>query len=156
VICGDQCADLETDPSHCGVCGNACPMGDVCVMGSCVNGCVPQTCAGLGADCGQVADGCGGVLQCGDCVAPESCGGGGQPNVCGGGPVCQPVGGGCMDDAACCPMLSCQGFTCQPGCAPGTTACMGVCADLQTDPGNCGMCFNACPMGTACIMGSCG
>jgi hypothetical protein len=32
---------------------------------------------------------------------------------------------------------------------------MGVCANLQSDPSNCGMCFNTCPMGTACIMGAC-
>jgi hypothetical protein len=150
-ICGGECANLETDPNNCGACGNACPAGDVCGMGACVAGCVPQTCAGLGASCGDVGDGCGGVLQCGDCMAPLTCGGGGEPNVCG-GPTCQPVGAGCMTSSACCTM-SCQDGVCE--CGPGTTACMGVCEDLQTDPANCGMCFNACPMGSACIMGTC-
>jgi hypothetical protein len=48
--------------------------------------CVPTTCADLGADCGEVADGCGGTLTCGTCSAPETCGGGGTPNVCGTSP----------------------------------------------------------------------
>jgi hypothetical protein len=39
--------------------------------------CVPQTCAGFGYDCGNNGDGCGGVLNCGECVSPQVCGGGG-------------------------------------------------------------------------------
>src|SRR5208283_1447358 len=49
------------------------------------------------ANCGPVADGCGGTVQCippGDgsasCPAGQSCGGGGTPSVCGGGPACVP------------------------------------------------------------------
>ena len=45
--------------------------------------CVPQTCAGAGATCGSIPNGCGGVLNCGSCTAPETCGGGGTPNKCG-------------------------------------------------------------------------
>ncbi len=44
--------------------------------------CTPQTCAGLGYDCGAAGDGCGNLLQCGSCDA-GTCGGGGQANVCG-------------------------------------------------------------------------
>jgi len=33
----------------------------------------------------MISDGCGGVLSCGSCAAPETCGGGGVPNQCGGG-----------------------------------------------------------------------
>jgi hypothetical protein len=47
-------------------------------------GCCPLTCAQLGANCGLVGDGCGGVLQCGTCVAPDYCGGGGFA-ICGSG-----------------------------------------------------------------------
>lgn len=45
--------------------------------------CVPSTCASVGATCGPVSDGCGRVLDCGGCTAPETCGGGGVPNKCG-------------------------------------------------------------------------
>jgi len=51
--------------------------------GETVSGCVPKTCTELGANCGPVADGCGGLAMCGSCTAPQSCGGGGTPNVCG-------------------------------------------------------------------------
>lgn len=46
--------------------------------------CNPQTCAQLGAVCGSVGDGCGGVLQCGSCPSGSLCGGSGVPNQCGG------------------------------------------------------------------------
>ncbi|MFT3922119.1 MAG: hypothetical protein QM778_06265 [Myxococcales bacterium] len=46
--------------------------------------CVPKTCNELNAQCGLVPDGCGGQLNCGACVNPQTCGGGGVPNVCGG------------------------------------------------------------------------
>ncbi len=29
--------------------------------------CVPRTCAGAGATCGTILDGCGGVVECGAC-----------------------------------------------------------------------------------------
>ncbi len=57
--------DNFSDPFNCGVCGNVCADGG-CVAGSCT--CLPQTCAG---QCGNVPDGCGGVLDCGACVAGQ-------------------------------------------------------------------------------------
>ena len=48
--------------------------------------CVPSTCTSLHANCGSIADGCGGFLNCGTCVAPETCGGGGTANQCGSPP----------------------------------------------------------------------
>lgn len=51
--------------------------------------CAPATCAEAGAECGAIADGCGGVLECGGCSNGESCGGGGAANVC--GTACAPV-----------------------------------------------------------------
>jgi hypothetical protein len=56
--------------------------------------CTPTTCAALGADCGTLADGCGGTLDCGTCTDPEICGGGGTTNVCG-VPSCTPGTPGC-------------------------------------------------------------
>jgi hypothetical protein len=46
--------------------------------------CVPKTCVGVGAECGTIDDGCGGVVTCaGSCTDPKWCGGGGAPNKCG-------------------------------------------------------------------------
>lgn len=36
--------------------------------------CDPDTCKGLGAECGTIADGCGDVLDCGECDDGEACG----------------------------------------------------------------------------------
>jgi hypothetical protein len=45
--------------------------------------CTKNTCEALGATCGSLADGCGGLINCGTCTAPDTCGGGGVPNQCG-------------------------------------------------------------------------
>ncbi|HEX4476115.1 MAG TPA: hypothetical protein VH142_13610, partial [Polyangiaceae bacterium] len=51
------------------------------------SGCVPASCDDLGAQCGTVADGCGGTLNCdlesGGCHGSDTCGGGGTANQCG-------------------------------------------------------------------------
>ena len=39
--------------------------------------------------CGSFSDGCGNILNCGDCTVPQFCGGGGVPNICGG--FCLPL-----------------------------------------------------------------
>ncbi len=84
---------------QCGTCatGQSCGGGgvpSVCGSGGGPDGgaggggsgmCTPRTCAQVGANCGPVSDGCGALLQCGTCMAPDICGGGGTPNVCGGG-----------------------------------------------------------------------
>ncbi|MEW6433272.1 MAG: lamin tail domain-containing protein [Myxococcota bacterium] len=77
-------------------------------------GCTRATCEQLGKNCGEVSDGCGGVLLCGGCTAPQTCGGGGTANVCGAacvpktceqlGPTCGMVSdtcGGTLDCGAC-------------------------------------------------------
>jgi hypothetical protein len=58
--------------------------------------CTPATCQRFGARCGQVADGCGGVLDCGSCAAPQTCGGDGVPNQCGcASSTCDHLGANC-------------------------------------------------------------
>ena len=47
------------------------------------SGCIPKTCAQLGASCGPQGDGCGSIVECGTCTAPDTCGGGGKANTCG-------------------------------------------------------------------------
>ncbi|MDX9719225.1 MAG: DUF1566 domain-containing protein [Myxococcota bacterium] len=66
---GPRCVELSSDAEHCGFCGNGCN-GLPCFEGNC---CTPMTCAELGAECGELGDGCGGTLSCGSCEAPESC-----------------------------------------------------------------------------------
>src|SRR5258706_11202266 len=61
-------------------------------------GCVPKTCGDLGYTCGPNGDGCGGLIDCGMCTAPQFCGGGGY-SICGGdtrlppdrAPLCTPT-----------------------------------------------------------------
>jgi hypothetical protein len=50
-----------------------------------------------------------------------------------------------------------NGGACQAQCAVGDTLCAGgTCANLQTDPNNCGSCGRACGPGQGCTRGSCG
>ena len=87
--CGSliYCGDCQT-PETCG--GGGVP--SVCGAGGSVDGgvCQPKTCADWGATCGPVSDGCGGLVQCGSCTAPQACGGGGTPSACGGNTGCVP------------------------------------------------------------------
>jgi hypothetical protein len=88
-VCGqtsDNCGNLL----DCGAvtCPNA---GDTCVLGMCTppTACMvdpKKTCDGLGYTCGQAADNCGHLLNCGPstCDKPGwTCGGGSSPGVCG-------------------------------------------------------------------------
>ncbi len=67
--------------------------------------------------CGDVPDGCGGTIACGQCTAPEVCGGGGVANQCAVLPVCDPAGS----------YLQCRCgdgvFTCVIGCSSGSYTC---------------------------------
>ena len=79
--------------------------------------CVPKTCADYlleNKDCGPQSNGCGGTVDCGECVDPEFCGGGG-PSKCAvsGGGVCVPK--------------TCADY---PGkCGPQPNGCGGVTSD---------------------------
>jgi len=95
---GDGCGGLIPDCGTCTVPGETCGGGgapSVCGKaffssdGALLDGsaCTPATCASLGYNCGPAGDGCGGLLTCGTCTAPDICGGGGKPSVCGGGSV---------------------------------------------------------------------
>lgn len=74
--------------------------------------CEPTSCAAQGATCGELEDGCGQTLSCGECTAPETCGGGGQANQCGAceattceaqGVTCGVVADGCGGELQCGP-----------------------------------------------------
>jgi hypothetical protein len=94
--------------------------------------CMPQTCMQIGAECGPQADGCGGIVPCGDCPPGQTCGAGG-PNKCGATPctprTCAGIGANCGIIGDGC------GGTVNCGDCPPTQACGGggvanVCAGV--------------------------
>ncbi len=137
------------------------------------SGCGLRTCAMVNAHCGPIGDGCGGVIQCGTCKAPETCGGGGVLSNCGGsmGCVartcqslqadCGPASDGCGHLLECgsCPAGKACGVGGKPNvCAPingghdgGGVACIAkTCAELGY---NCGPAGDGC--GNLLQCGSC-
>jgi hypothetical protein len=72
---------------NCGTCASNQVCGGGGVDNVCHPACVPKTfaqaCTNAGKNCGPIADGCGGLIDCGTCQFPASCGGGGVPNKCG-------------------------------------------------------------------------
>ncbi len=116
--------------------------------------CVPLTCSGLDATCGPQGDGCGGLIQCGNCPAGQTCGGGGKANTCGGtictpqtcaglNVDCGPAGDGCGG------LLSCGSCTSPQTCGGGSVADAGV-------PGVCGGNAGCQPTGCAAQNTGCG
>ena len=81
--------------------------GDGPAFSSSPTGCVPRTCQASGYTCGQNADGCGNLVDCGACAGAEYCGGGGFSR-CGTGD------GGASGDAGACVPKTCLdlGLTC--------------------------------------------
>jgi hypothetical protein len=130
--------------------------------------CAPKTCAGAGAACGCLDDGCGRRLDCGDCAPGLSCGGGGVPNVCGGfgcsPKTCTNLGASCgLSGDGCGGILDCGecggGATCTLNrCAPTDGGCVPrTCAQAHADCGpgvddGCGgkLDCGACPAGFVC------
>jgi hypothetical protein len=70
------CAACMQDVNFPGQSGDSGPHGGL-------DACVAKTCQQLGAQCGDLPDGCGRTLHCGDCDWPKTCGAGGVDNVCG-------------------------------------------------------------------------
>lgn len=93
--------------------------------------------AGTGGGGGSGAAGGGGLAGGG---GGGDAGAGGGPGGSGGGGG--GGGGGMIDAGARCPM--------------GFSDCQGLCADLQSDPGHCGTCSQACTApGSRCVSGAC-
>ena len=155
---------VDDDPLHCGACGRACALDQICVGGEC--GCA----AGL-SDCdGHCFDLRSDPRHCGVCTVP--CGEGAlcRDGVCG----CDSTsatpdlcpGVGCVDlrtdvehcgacGADCEPGLVCRDGECQCETA-GHSSCAGVgCVDLQHNTLRCGSCDNRCPLYASCVEGVC-
>jgi hypothetical protein len=153
---GDGCGGLMdcgacTAPATCGGGGVANTCGTASI-GADGGTCVPKTCAAMGYDCGPVADGCGGLVDCGKCAAGSACGAGGKPNVCSGGPSgC--VKKTCADYGADCGPVSdgCGGLTASCGTCTGGNVCgFGM-------PSKCGGAPPPCtPKTCAAFPGTCG
>jgi hypothetical protein len=147
-----------------------CPEGQVC-GGDGLRECVPAPvacaliqCGGPSSECGELADGCGGVLNCGDCPDGQTCGASGVPNRCGsGGSACVPTActpgtcglladgcGGTLDCGTDCP----AGESCGGGGVPsvcGAPPCVPLtCPELAAE---CGTLDNGC--GTQLDCGAC-
>jgi hypothetical protein len=130
---GDGCGGLI---QSCGVCVSPQTCGGGGVAGQCgmPDGglCTPQSCKAQNINCGPAGDGCGNLIQCGDCTPPQTCGGGGMPGQCGGGGQCMPLT--CMGQNISCGYAG-------DGCG-GLLDC-GKCTGTQTcggggTPGKCG------------------
>ncbi|APR86417.1 Tryptophan synthase alpha chain [Minicystis rosea] len=113
------------------------------------------SCEKEGVQCGPIGDGCGGILQCGDCTLPDTCGGGDKAGVCGHfsctpktcaelGANCGPVSDGCGNVLQC--GTCSNGETCGGGgtasvCGSGSSCTPKSCAAQAV---NCG------PVGDGC------
>jgi hypothetical protein len=134
-VCGGGCTPITCAQQNlsCGPAGDgcghqidcgSCPTGQSCggggVPGQCGAPsdmsyvCTPISCAQQNLSCGPAGDGCGHVIQCGDCTPPQTCGGGGTPGKCGGttcsprtcaqaGANCGIIGNGCGGSVDCGP-----------------------------------------------------
>ena len=118
--------------------------------------CVPKTCAQKNINCGPAGDGCGNLIDCGSCQAPETCGGGMVPSVCGGmqqcipktcaqqNIFCGPSGDGCgkqLDCGTCSAPQTCGGGGVLDKCG-GMSACVPkTCAQENA---NCGKIGDGC------------
>jgi hypothetical protein len=108
------------------------------------NGCTPKSCADRGFDCGPQGDGCGAIMQCGDCPAGLFCGGGGS-SKCGNGQTdggvslctpksCADIGAHCGKQGdGCGNVIDCGGCTAPAYCGGGGS---NVCGQGGPDGGS--------------------
>jgi hypothetical protein len=83
-------------------------------------------------------------------------------------PKCAKLGGECFVNSDCCAsgarckkagrntcVCKADRAKCGPICCAVGKTCCDLCADLQTDPNNCGACFTVCATDETCVAGSC-
>jgi hypothetical protein len=126
------CANLNTDRSNCGSCGNACNQAQTCSQARCVDECDPNQ---------TFCDNGGGPFCTDTSTDNANCGGCG--NVCSGA------------------LQVCSGGQCSSACNPLQTLCapdggQPYCVNAKTDNHNCGSCGNVCPSSSpVCASGTC-
>ena len=176
VECGGVCVDTNSNPAHCGACGNACGATETCDSGSCreMTRCSPgeEDCGSGCVDVGMNDLHCG---RCGNaCSVGESCMDGAcQPDTCPTGE--ERCGAACTDtdtdnancgacDAPCEVGEMCAGGSCSSACAMDETLCtvtdgdggmMSICVDTDASTVHCGGCNMACDAGQVCNGGTC-
>jgi hypothetical protein len=134
--CGNVCVDEQTDPAHCGSCGNAC---DPPVSGIATG--APKCNGGTSCDvtCNTTTS-----LECAvtfghACVNPLT-----DPQYC------NTCGTHCPGGQ------TCKSGACVSVCGPKLTLCGTSCVDLDSDPNHCGTCTTACGvLGPMCNARSC-
>jgi hypothetical protein len=151
---GYYCANVVSDPGNCGGCGNVCPVNTFCQNFGCVPVGTPPADGGTAGTCADpMAKPCLNATGSGYyCVYPQT-----DPGNCGG------CGIGC-------PSAICQNYACVPvggspdGGAPNCTGtakpCQGpngtlFCANIVSDPANCGGCGVSCPANQTCNNAAC-
>ena len=101
--CSGTCADLDTSLANCGVCGNACVTGQICVEGACVDFDCVDECSTLGElRCADAPE--NGIVVCADFVDDDDCLEWGGFTPCGEGATCVDgiCAGGCENE---CPVV---------------------------------------------------
>lgn len=164
LLCDDECAPVQFDPTNCGACGNVCANGEVCTAGSCATFCgVGITdCDGACVDTDIDPANCGGCAMA--CAAGEMCSAGTCGTTCGDNTL--ECGGSCVDaenstehcgacDASCGAGETCTAGVCALTCGGGATLCSDMCVNTDSDAANCGACDAACGAEEMCSAGTC-
>jgi hypothetical protein len=138
IDCDGTCIDPMTDRNHCGAAydckaqfeGEACDPGKICDgTGSCELSCQD------------------GLIDCeGTCINPMT-----DRDHCG-------ASGSCYGDLAGAPCEGndlCVDGECRAACPEGTSACGGLCVDVDGDEEHCGSCDTVCAVGEVCTGGNC-
>jgi hypothetical protein len=124
------------------------------VMGACQGPCIPITCVAQGIECGPLADGCGGTLQCGACGDGVS----GQILSCVAG-ACKTCSGACPGNTTYCfntieetTLCTAEIYACFPtpcerdaDCPPDENGVTVACVVSITDPATNGEFPPVCP-----------
>lgn len=122
-----------------------------------------ETCNGLDDDCNGIVDDNNAFLSCsagqclnGACGCPSD-----FPLACATGSCVDPMTntnhcGTCRSNCGTGPGVSCNNGVCSSCTSDRPSRCGIVCTNVQTDPQNCGDCFNICPTSAPlCVNGVC-